>query len=62
MNDLFLLTIAYRRGLTVEEHKKKCQSISEVHCNITAETKSGTEDFPNSDLFQWMGEAQSGAL
>ena len=65
INDLLWLTIedffdlAYRRGLIVEEHKKKCQNSSETHCNITAETKSGTEDFPDSDLFQWIGEATS---
>ena len=69
INDLYWLTIqdffdlAYRGGLTIDEHKTKCQKSSEAHCNITAETKGrSSEDIPDSELSQWMEESAALAI
>ena len=65
INDLNWLTIqdffdpAHRGGLTIDEHKKKCQRSSKAHCNITTETKGRSEDIPHSELSQWMEETAS---
>ena len=65
INDLYCITIedfffdlAYRGGLMVAEHQRKCSRKGLQHCDITPERKT-VPTSTGSGIVHWMGESAS---